>query len=137
MKTENIPALLMDNVTTVGVEFTESFKTYTFKTNLDLEVGDWILVPSKNSGYEPKIVKVTEVHDEPILHDQYEYKWVISKVDFDNYYDLIDQEKKIAEYLAQAEAKRVRATALDVVAAHLGMPLEDLRKDISQIGEDK
>lgn len=45
MKTANIPALLMDNVTTVGVEFTESFKTYTFKTNIDLEVGDWVLLP--------------------------------------------------------------------------------------------
>ncbi|MBS9779558.1 MAG: hypothetical protein KGV51_02925 [Moraxellaceae bacterium] len=75
---------------------------YTFKVepNLDLQVGDLVLVHSRN---EVEIVQIKEIHATPKLpnSDKINYKWVLCKLDLSNYKARLKEQEQIAELLKQ------------------------------------
>jgi hypothetical protein len=80
--------MLPIDYTTVMARFPGSSKQYTYKTHIeDFKVGDQAVVDARG---ETKIVTITQVHKTPRLDPNapYEYKWIICKVDRDEYKQL-------------------------------------------------
>lgn len=70
----------------VKVIFNQFSKGYHYKTNLNLEVGDLVIVKTPS---EYKVVEVfqigCEVDEE---NSDIEYKWIVQKLDLTNYHQL-------------------------------------------------
>lgn len=95
---------------------------YTFKAELDsgLKAGDFAVVHAND---ELKIVRVVEVHSSPdIQHDaQFQYKWVIQRIDFELYRERLKEERKLSRLLSRlafAEKKNQLIERLKNVAEH-------------------
>jgi len=76
---------------TVGIVFTPDGQAYTYKTDLDLAVGDRVVVNTPNTGLQ--IVTVKEVHDTPQLDGGFDYTWIVQKIDFTNYKRQIEEDR--------------------------------------------
>lgn len=98
----------------VSVRFPTSDRGYTYKTMLDLVEGDKVLVDTA-SGMQ--IVTVREVLDisDVDLEANYEYKWVVQKVDFTEFEQYKQMEDDLLKYLR----KKQRAHAVKAVTAGL------------------
>ncbi|MDO4223123.1 MAG: hypothetical protein Q4D05_03725 [Acinetobacter sp.] len=74
--------------------------SYTYKIDkaIDVQVGDWVIVPARDT---LKIVQVVEVHDEPQLdlNAKYQYKWVVQKVDTHAYVQRLEEEERLMSVL--------------------------------------
>lgn len=77
---------------------------YTFKAEKDseLRVGDYVVVHAQET---LKIVQIVEIHDTPKIDPgaTFEYKWVISRIDFEAFSQRRVEEKKIARLLSELE----------------------------------
>lgn len=73
---------------------------YTFKAEIDsnFAVGDYAVVHARN---ELKIVKIVQVHDAPKIdvNANFEYKWVIQKIDFVPFKERHNEQKRIETLL--------------------------------------
>ena len=97
-----------------------SLNSYTFKTDLKLEVGDLVVVETTVTG-RFKICTVVEVHKTPQidLDADFDYKWIAAKVDLDHYAKLNAQEQKFQNALQQVEKARRKAEILNDLTQHL------------------
>lgn len=68
---------LEQGFTTVVCEFTPGGRSYTYLTNLDLAIGDRVLVAVKDT---LKIITVVGLNSPTPKADVIEYKWIIGKV---------------------------------------------------------
>lgn len=81
-------------------------KEYTYKTLLDLEEGDFVVVQTPSKEYQ--CVQVRSVIDplEAELISGINYKWVVQKVDMAHYEECRDMEKQVQLKLRKAESRK-------------------------------
>ena len=123
------------NVSYMQTVFDESIKTvavifdvddaimarrYTYKTRLDLQVGDMCVVKTPHG---LAVVEVVEVHEEPAIdpHDRVDYKWITQKVDVAAI-DAAEAEDKSAVVKVR---KHIRAKAREAAKAELAETFGD------------
>lgn len=118
-------------------------KLFTFLAPLELSLakGDILVVPAKEGQFD--LARVVHVDDIPQLNlDRADtYKWVVSKVEFGAYNELVKRDEEIARAVAQAEHTRMREQlkaslgdligpeALTAVKAALNIPEEAKEPD--------
>lgn len=106
---QNIAAILRDDTTTVEVSFTDG-KLYTYVTNLQIKVGDLVVVPS---GREDRLIvlPVAQVHDELRIepNSETQYKWVIQVVDMTEYNVNLEKNALIEKSMSATYQKTARA----------------------------
>lgn len=82
----------------------QRFGGYTYKAelSLNLQVGDFVLVPARNS---LKVVRVIDVHPYPKLdlEAKFAYKWVIQKIDATAYLQRMQEEQELMEILQRLD----------------------------------
>jgi len=81
-------------------------KEYTYKTLIDLEVDDFVVVQTPSKEYQ--CVKVRAVLDplEVDLIPGVNYKWIVQKVDMTHFEECIEMEKQVQLKLRKAEARK-------------------------------
>lgn len=114
---KNIAAFLDDTAYSLSVRFGNTGYVYTYVTNIPgIEVGDAIVVPVTNAirkerakfdsinednegrdKFDAKVTTVVEVHSEVNIptDSDLEYRWVICKLDFGYYTQLMERNNKI------------------------------------------
>ena len=135
MKTHNIAALLMDSCKTVSVTFEVNLKgstAYVYKTVLDLEFGDSVVV---NVSGKLKVATVTEIHKVPRLDmdSQLEYKWIIQKVDTTKYDELLKLESEFQDTLTEIVQQDLREKAIDMLRVKLGSENTNLASAVKKL----
>ena len=83
---KNIAAILREDTKTISVQFINgegmtSSRNYTYITHLNVNVGDFVVVPSGGSDIW-KICEVTEVHDDLNIepNSDIKFKWVVDVI---------------------------------------------------------
>ena len=83
---------------------------YTYKTLLDVEVGDFVLVDTA-SGVQIVVVRdVLQIED--VDAGAYEYKWIIGKVDWTHMKECEAMEEAVLKKLRAAQRKHIANQAL-------------------------
>lgn len=118
--------LINDQVSMVGCSFERDGndkpkRVYHYKTMIpQLHVGDWVVVPDVNTdGYS--VVRVEEIDVEPDFDKPYDFKWIVGKVELNDYEKIKELEAQAIERMRQAEKRRRR---------------EQLRADLIALDED-
>jgi hypothetical protein len=135
MKTEKrrraeLLASLQDDLQTVGCVFLTgraSSKLYTYKVpaGWDTQDGDILAVHTPTG---MALVQVKEVHREPRLDGDFDYKWAVGKVDFTEYHEREVKEATFLSALADAERARRRQEMLQQARDALGNAGSSARK---------
>lgn len=111
MNKSNIAAALLSNVSAVEVVFTPSNGTYTYLAhNMDLEVGDRVVVDTPNSGMV--VVTVKKVNVSWDVDAKYTYKFIVDKVDSSKHAELTEAMAEITAELEAARREQARAAML-------------------------
>jgi len=115
---------LLQNVPTVKVRFYSEHpnhgnKEYTYKTNLPLAIGDFVVVQVKE---EFKVVKVVKLDSVPAIETNCDYplKWIITKVDISGYDRLLKHDETCTMAVTAAENKRYRENMLGALREDYG-----------------
>lgn len=139
MNSSTLASILMDNCKTVSVIFNSDSKMYTYKTTEDFKVDDFAIVPPTVEGRPPRIVTVIEVHSVPRLdpNAQFDYKWVIGKVDFTDYNQLLSLENTVGDTLRGLEHKAIRDKTKAMLAEEYGLNKTQLKHLITDINKLK
>lgn len=109
----HVVELMLENFYTVGINFKNSSKIYTYKVakDIELEVEDLVIVET-NSGME--IVTVQRV-DEGMnidLASDIKYKFIVQKIDLTKYQEMCDTDNNVASVLAQNAAQKQKEELL-------------------------
>lgn len=82
----------------------QRFGGYTYKADLSLhlQVGDFVLVPARDT---LKVVRVIDVHPYPKLdlNANFVYKWVVQKIDATAYLQRMQEEQELTTLLQRLE----------------------------------
>lgn len=109
---------------------------YTFKAEIDsgLQVGDYAVVHARN---QLQIVKIVEIHQVPNIDKNatFEYKWVIQKIDFDNFKNRQNEQKKLAVLLTALSNAEYKQSLLDKLNS-LASKDETVKQLIKQLLDD-
>lgn len=102
---------LLQNVPTIQVQFFGTKKEYRYKSNIPLEVGDFVIVQVNE---EFKVVKVSSIDTHQVIETNctYPLRWIVSKVDVSGYERLQAHDKTCSDAINVAESKRQRASML-------------------------
>ena len=106
----------------VGIEFRETAKVYPYKTVLDVEVGDKVLVPC-GDGVDQiiKMVSVVVVGDEtPEVATGKKHKWIIQKVDMTHFKECLEVERTVTKELNALRTNRIRKEYLQHLETQIG-----------------
>ena len=119
-----LAALLNENVKAVGVQFSgyAPETIYAYKTTLDLNIGDIVVVPSLSKQTDEIKYSVAEVvtFDVEIDHEsRLTYRWVVDRVNFDMYDDTINKEEDMIETVKVAEREKKKKTIAETLMEHL------------------
>jgi hypothetical protein len=111
---KNIAAILREDAKTISVSFPDesgfaSDRHYTYITHIDMQVGDYVVVPTGKSEVW-KICKVEKIHDELQIEPNSEtkYKWVIDVINVKAAMENIERNKEIENVLAQTYHRNAR-----------------------------
>lgn len=87
-------------------------KTYTYKATLDMGIakGDKVIVDSPHSGLT--IVEVVGVDESDLFEGDFEYKWVVQRIDTAGYQKRIDTDEKAKQLLREADHMLAQKQAL-------------------------
>ena len=125
MRIKNLIASLSASLTTVGDQSKdhagEGFgKVYTYKTDLELEVGDEVIVDAPSTGLT--VVKVARVDTlaDINMDAPFTYKWVVGKVDVDGHKARIEKEAELEKEFAAIKAKARKMRQIAQLKADLG-----------------
>lgn len=114
----------------VTVKFDSSNKTYTYKTILDVQKGDKVIVDTPSSG----MVIVDVVKAVPALETSlnfgFKIKWVVSKVDIEHYEECKKMERKALKQINTLKYTKEHKESLYNLAEVIG---EDGFKQIKQL----
>lgn len=102
----------------IGVNFNSGDKVYHYKTLLDVQEGDQILVPVQNKS--PSVVRVVSVKDALSCNLSYELKWVIQKIDFTDFDACVEMESKCQTLINRAEVRKQNTELLEEFQTYLG-----------------
>lgn len=129
--------LLLNDYYTIGIQFSTepTSKAYTYKVDksMTLEVEDFVVVLADG---EYKIVRVAEVHEDSQIdfNNNYEYKYIIDKVDFTTYRKLQERSKTIAKTLAEAARRKLKGEMLESLTNDANE--EEIKKLTESCGND-
>lgn len=139
MRQNHVVSLLQTGYTTVQAVYNiddleGSFsKRYTFKVlnDMNVKVGDICVV--QTSGYS--LVRIINVHDEPNINldSEFDYKWVVDKVNLERYKNIITVEKEMLKQLNAIEAKKRRQEVLEGLKGLHSDELTKLKHDMGDI----
>ena len=112
---KNIAAILREDAKTISVQFLNDEgmnvgNSYTYITHIEVEVGNFVVVPS--GSYEClKICQVDEVHDDLNIEPNADikYKWVADVIDLNAYQENQRRNKEIEGMLAASYRVNARA----------------------------
>lgn len=134
--TKNVDHLIdaiQNNYRTIKVKYESNGATYTFKVSNDIEVevGDFVLVQSANNQYY-RTVEVVSIDNEIDINFEadFKYKWVVSNVDFTKYNKQIDNEKILVSKIEDLRRRQQR----QLVLQESGLTAVDL-SNLQQLGE--
>ena len=115
---------------TVRLDSASSNKTYTYKTVLDVKEGDKVIVDSPSSGMV--IVDVIEAVPaiETNLDFGFQVKWIVSKVDIENYEECKEMERKALKQINMLKYTNKRKELLKDLTEVIG---EDGIRQIKQL----
>lgn len=91
-------------VQTVKVKFSKNGEAYTYKTLLDLEPGQFVVVECRDAYSIAKVIKMDETPD--VLDESFELKWVVHPVDTARIDEIREEERRLSKQLALSEAKK-------------------------------
>ena len=127
MNTINLLLARNENFKFIGVNFTSFYddhtkalktgKTYYYKTTEDFEIGDNAVVSVND---ELKIVRVVVLDCILNLDTNINYKWVVSKVDKDEFNRCIEVEKELTYQINTLRLKALRKGLEDEFKAEFG-----------------
>lgn len=144
MKIANLIASLTSTLKTVGVQYKDSNgnpfgKVYTYKTDLDLEVGAEVIVDAPSTGMT--VVVVVEVHDFAEIDENanFNYKWIVGKVDFEAHEKRKEKEAELEKEFAVLRAKAIKMRKIKELKEALGYgedeECEELTSLLAKINE--
>lgn len=118
---KNITALLQQDINTVKVIFERDGKEYQYKTNLNLEVGDPVVVKVKSSG-QLKVVKVVQVDNDLDVScfEDFELQWIVQRVNLDMYDQLNTRDDQMTQMITKLEIAKKRAEFTSTLKENLG-----------------
>ncbi len=136
MKTKQIINAVDDSFFTIAVTYQWSAeeewnqprkkKEYTFKVpkTVKIEENDLVILPGNNNYVDVAIGRVTKVHEEPDIDfdADFDYKWIVQKVDFDSYVYLVSRDTTFNQKIKTHEIQNKR----DQVLAAFGVSREEL-----------
>ena len=138
MKASTILALLQKSTNTVDVQFKthngEAFgHKYTYKTDLKLEAGDEVIINSPSSGLT--VVVVSEVHGYADLDaaSDIEYRWVVSKVSTDAYFEREEKEAALVKELTLIQNKRKHVGMVNELKESLGFAHDETSEELEAL----
>lgn len=153
MAEKNIAAFIRDDAKTVGVKFFKSGNqnqhytdqdflsdlsptTYTYVTNLDLELNDLVVVLATG---KPSVVQVVRIDDGVCIepNNEIKYRWVICKVETDAFEKLSKENDEIETCIAKAYKKNVKRQFRDVVMMGLDDSSRERIMALTSKGESK
>lgn len=90
-------------------------KTYTYKCpdDIELELGDKVLVDSPRNGLCIATVVRKDDFADIDLNADFTYKWIVQKVDRTRYDDMLDKEAKFSRLLTEAERVKQREAVME------------------------
>lgn len=98
---------------------TELSKPYTYKTLYDLKVDDLVIVNTPGEGYKTAVVSdVLDLYDVDL--DKYRYKWIVSKVDVEEYDRLNNAENQLISSIRRAKTKQTMNDLREELAESIG-----------------
>ena len=114
MKNNHMKELLLNNFQTIGVQFQGCHNgvTYTYKAPKDMEFNsksdenDFVVVVT-NDGI--KVAEVVRVDAEPDIDLSLgvNYKWIVGKIDFTEYKEMVEKDKKADSLLIELEKREL------------------------------
>jgi hypothetical protein len=109
-----LTALLADTFTTVHVSFNNNNPaTYTYKTRLQLQAGDTVVVPvGKEAAYRLATVAYADNYADIDYNAIYPYSWVIAKVDDTAYKAQLEKEAEMLRLIKQRIADKQKSAVL-------------------------
>lgn len=151
MNYSSVAAILSDKVKAVGVTFSPaarrehsanpSGRLFTYKTTLDLKVGDLVLVPVSDNtemgkdrqygetAFGMKVAEVAEVDADLEFSSNINYKWVIQYVDMVAYEKLLENEKVAIGELRKIERKQYKAKMVEALSEQAGSDVTKIEFD--------
>lgn len=104
-------------------------KVYTYKTNLEVAQDDYVVVQSPDGKFET--VRVVEV--DVAATSQYEYKWIVAKLDLAPFEEVKAIEAEVKKILQETERKKLEALRTAQIKEELGEEgLEQVKKAVSR-----
>lgn len=122
MSEKNAAAFLRDNSRSVSVTFVgegASSKHYTYVTTLDLKKDDYVVVPARDNYALAKVMNAADTLEIDPNSDT-KYRWVVAKVDFSEYNDLLTGNEKLEAILRDAYQANAKKAFRDVLMQSLG-----------------
>ncbi len=108
----------------VEVRFRTGAKTYTYKTMLDVELEEFVLVPIYQDGDEDnakiKMAKVVSIGEIAHLSSSHNYRWIVQKVDMSHFEHCCEVEENVAKELSKVRAASLRKKLLDNLQEQVG-----------------
>lgn len=92
--------------------------TQVFKTRVKLVPGDTVVVEN-NGGLELATVHVVDSHPRIDVDADFDYKWIVQKVDMQTYESLLAEEKQFMDTLQEIERQKQRDELMANMSAHL------------------
>ena len=120
MQFERLLCSIQKDFTTVQVSFKGSSSLYTYKAPLSLGLveGDTVVVPASGKF---ELVRVKAVHRVPKLltNEDIVLQWVVQKVDFSPYNELVEKEAQLREQLEDVLVQDMQSKALQAFTSNL------------------
>ena len=117
MNTNKMINCLYEGLKAIQVEFARDGQPYTYKTFDDYEIGDKCVVDSPRDGLV--IVEVTGV-DSSLLEENYRFKWVVQKINTENYDGLVAREEEAADKISKLIREKRRRDSMNEITELLG-----------------
>lgn len=124
------------NFNFVGVEFNQTKgKTYYYKTLEQFEDGDKAIVDSPRDGLV--VVTVVEANAECLLDTEYNYKWIVQKVDLTKYNEAIELETNIKKMPNSMRINKLKDELKSHLSEQIGSENVELLVNQVKTVEDK
>lgn len=103
----------LQNFKIVKAVFDGSTKEYYYKTTLTVIAGDHCVVVTPSGVEVVKITKVTSLTSDLQLPSHAKLKWVVQKVDFDYYNEMLEYDKGLQKKIDEIEVCKRRSSILE------------------------
>lgn len=138
MRENHVLSSIQKGFHTVSVAFeqkpTKESSVWTYKSpdQLEVVVGDRVVVQANNTF---KVGTVMEVHDEPqiSLDSNYDYKWVIDKVDFSIFNAILKNEEEFTKSLRAMRQENAKQQVVSALAKQFDGTPEQVQATINAL----